>query len=58
MSIQSDGELNAMITQLWKHVSELESAVLELTTRVRVLETTRTTLSLKKNEKETNGERR
>ena len=56
MSIQSDGEMHGLIAQLVRRIGDLENAVLELTTRVRVLETTRPTLTLKKGERaDTNG---
>jgi hypothetical protein len=51
MNIQAQGEVQKEIKALYRRLEELESAVLELTTRVRVLETTRPTLSLKKPEK-------
>jgi hypothetical protein len=44
MSIVIEGE----VKNLWKRLEELEAAVLELTARVRWLETQRPTLGLKK----------
>jgi hypothetical protein len=55
MSIARDVEMQAESAALRKRIEELENAVLELTTRVRVIETTRPTLSLKKGEKEIHG---